>query len=107
MVKHFYSKTTTLDEFGCSADVSDLLPVLVKKGYTVYGVEQQPNQLVPYHKHPSEEMVIVLEGKVRFIIEEEVVDVSAGEVIRISPESVHANVSIADEGVSNLLLSFI
>lgn len=107
MVQNYYTKTTTVEDFDCGNELSDLLPILVKKGYTVYGVEQQPNQLVPYHKHPSEEMVIVLEGVVRFIIEEEIVDVHEGEIIRIAADTIHSNVSINDDEASSLLLSFI
>lgn len=107
MVQHYYSKTTVETEFHRNATSDDILQTLVKKGYTVYGVEQKPNQLVPYHKHPSEEMAVVIEGIVRFIIEEEIVDVHAGELIRIAPESVHANISVYEAGSSHMLLSFV
>ena len=52
-------------------------------------------------------MVIVLTGKVRYAVEEEIVDVDEGEIIRVKPHSVHSMVGMAEEGISNLLLVFI
>lgn len=107
MTKQYYYKSTTEHEFNCIKDDNKLLDSLIAKGYTVYSISQKSNQLVPYHEHPSEEMVIMLSGKVRYIIEEEIVDIEEGDVIRVSPNSVHAMVGIAEEGISNLLLVFI
>ncbi|MEK6793428.1 MAG: cupin domain-containing protein [Spirochaetota bacterium] len=102
-----YTITTIEDEFSCERNVAELLPVLFGKGYTVYGVEHKPNQLVPYHVHPSQEIAIVLRGKMRYIIEEEIVDIGEGEVIHILASAVHATVSIADTGDSHLLITFV
>ncbi|MBI4978885.1 MAG: cupin domain-containing protein [Spirochaetes bacterium] len=101
-----YSVSTIANEFACRTDASEILPALIKKGYTVYGVDQKVNQLVPYHTHPSQEVVIVLQGTVRYTVEEEIVDVSEGEIIRIMPSSVHASVSVGGDD-AKLLLTFI
>lgn len=103
----YYYKSTTEAEFNCIKDDAKLLETLSNKGYTVYSVKQKSHQFVPYHEHPSEEMVIVLSGKIRYIIEEEIVDIEEGDIIRIRPHSVHSMVGLSEDGVSNLLLIFI
>ncbi len=103
----YYYKSTTKKEFNCIKDDEKLIEILADKGYTVYSVRQKTNQLIPYHEHPTEEMVIVLSGKVRYAVEEEIVDIEEGEIIRVKPHSVHSMVGMAEEGVSNLLLVFI
>lgn len=107
MTKQYYYKSNMEREFNCIKDDDKLLDMLTDKGYTVYSIAQKSNQLIPYHEHPSEEMVIVLSGKVRYIIEEEIVDIEEGDIIRIAPHSVHAMVGIAEEGISNMFLVFI
>ncbi len=104
---NYYYKSTTEKEFNCLKDDDKLIEALSYKGYTVYAVKQKSNQLIPYHEHPSEEMVIVLSGKIRYIIEEEIVDLEAGDIIRIRPHSIHSMIGTAEEGISNLLLIFI
>ena len=103
----YYYKSTTKKEFNCVKDDEKLIETLSDKGYTVYSVRQKTNQLIPYHEHSTEEMVIVLTGKVRYTVEEEIVDVEEGDIIRVKPHSVHSMVGMAKEGISNLLLVFI
>ena len=54
----YYYKSTTKKEFNCVKDDEKLIETLSDKGYTVYSVRQKTNQLIPYHEHPTEEMVI-------------------------------------------------
>lgn len=103
----FYYKSNTLREFNCLKNDEKLIEVLNDKGYSIYSIKQKTNQLIPYHEHPSEEMVIVLNGKIRYVVEEEVVELNDGDIIKIKPHSVHSMISIAEEGFSNLLLIFI
>ena len=107
MTEQYYYKSTTEREFDCVKDDERLIETLSDKGYTVYAIAQKSNQLIPYHEHPSEEMVIVLSGKVRYIVEEEIVDLEEGDIIRVRPHSVHSMIGIYESGVSNLLLVFI
>lgn len=107
MIKQYYQKTNTLSEFNISIENDRLQEVLSEKGYTIYTIVQKTNQLIPYHDHPSEEMVVVLSGSIRYIIEEEIVDLEAGDVIKIAPHSVHAMVGTSDNGYSNIILVFI
>lgn len=107
MTTEFYQKSNVKNEFEITEDSEELVPFLMGKGYTVYSIEQKSRQLVPYHTHPSEEMVIVLEGSIRYIVEEEIVDIKKGDMIRISAGSVHAMVGISENETSKLLLTFI
>ena len=52
-------------------------------------------------------MVIVLSGKIRYIVEEEIVDLEEGDIIRVRPHSVHSMIGRTEEENSNLLLVFI
>ncbi|MEI0580879.1 cupin domain-containing protein [Brachyspira pilosicoli] len=103
----FYYKSNTLKEFNCEKDDEKLIYILSNKGYNIYSIKQKTNQLIPYHEHPSEEMVIVLSGKIRYVIEEEIVDLEEGDVIKVKPHSIHSMISIAEEAYSNLLLIFL
>ena len=107
MTKQYYYKSTTKREFDCIKDDERLIETLAYKGYTVYSINQKSNQLIPYHEHQSEEMVIVLSGSIRDIVEEEIVDLEEGDIIRVKPHSIHSMIGIANEGISNLLLVFI
>ncbi|MEI0604393.1 cupin domain-containing protein [Brachyspira alvinipulli] len=107
MTGQYYYKSTTEREFDCIKDDEKLIETLADRGYTVYSITQKPNQLIPYHEHPSEEMVIVLSGKIRYIVEEEIVDLEEGDIIRVRPHSVHSMIGRTEEENSNLLLVFI
>ncbi len=108
MTSNFYKKSTLSKEFNIKSRISSdsVRNILVQNGYTVYSMEQKGNQLVPYHTHPSEEMVIVLTGSVRYIIEEEIVDLIEGDIIKIKAGFLHAMVGINTDTVSNLLIIF-
>ena len=103
----FYYKSNTLKEFNCDNNDEKLIHILNNKGYNIYSIKQKTNQLIPYHEHPSEEMVIVLSGKIRYVVEEEVVDLEEGDVIKVKPYSIHSMISVAEEAYSNLLLVFL
>lgn len=60
------------------------------------GMEKKP------HSHPFEQLAYILSGRLRFEIGDEVVEVGAGEVVRIPPDVVHCGEVIGDETVVNL-----
>lgn len=107
MTKQYYYRSTVQKEFNCLGDIDKLSSILSEKGLMVYNISQKSNQLIPYHEHPSEEMVIVLSGKIRYVIEEEIVDLEEWDIIKVAPHSVHSMVGIAEHGASKLLLTFI
>ena len=60
------------------------------------GMEKKP------HSHPFEQLAYVVSGRVRFEIGEDVVEVGAGEMVRIPPDVVHCGEAIGDEVALNL-----
>ncbi len=61
-----------------------------------------PGMEVNPHSHPFEQLVYIVKGRMRFVIEDEELEVSAGSVIRIPPGVMHYGEPISDEQVMNL-----
>ena len=62
----------------------------------------EPGMKKKPHSHPFEQLAYILSGNVRFEIGDEVVEVSAGEVLRIPPDVVHCGEVIGNETALNL-----
>lgn len=62
----------------------------------------EPGMEVRPHSHPFEQLAYILAGRVRFTIGDDVVEVGAGEVVRIPPDVVHCGEPIGDEVAVNL-----
>ncbi|MCO5070619.1 MAG: cupin domain-containing protein [Rhizobiaceae bacterium] len=62
----------------------------------------EPGMDVRPHSHPFEQLAYILAGRVRFTVGDEVVEVGAGEVVRIPPDVVHCGEPIGDEVAVNL-----
>ena len=60
------------------------------------GMEKKP------HSHPFEQLAYVVQGRVRFEISDNVVEVGPGEVVRIPPDVMHCGEAIGDEVAMNL-----
>lgn len=60
------------------------------------GMEKRP------HSHPFEQLAYIITGRVRFEIGDEIVEVGAGEMLRIPPDVVHCGVALGDEVAVNL-----
>ncbi|MBO6815916.1 MAG: cupin domain-containing protein [Rhizobiaceae bacterium] len=60
------------------------------------GMEKKP------HSHPFEQLAYVVQGRVRFEIGDDIVEVGPGEVVRIPPDVVHCGEAIGDEVAMNL-----
>ena len=60
------------------------------------GMEKKP------HSHPFEQLAYVVSGRIRFEIGDDVVEVGAGQVVRIPPDVVHCGEAIGDEIALNL-----
>lgn len=52
--------------------------------------------IVPEHAHENEQITYILEGKLRFTLGAETVDVGAGEVLTIPPNLPHAAEALED-----------
>jgi len=62
----------------------------------------EPGMEVRPHSHPFEQLAYIIAGRVRFTIGDEVVEVGAGEVVRIPPDVVHCGEPVGDEVAINL-----
>jgi quercetin dioxygenase-like cupin family protein len=62
----------------------------------------EPGMEVRPHSHPFEQLAYILAGRVRFTVADEVVEVGAGEVLRIPPDVVHCGEPIGSETAINL-----
>jgi quercetin dioxygenase-like cupin family protein len=52
--------------------------------------------IVPEHSHHNEQLTYILEGKLRFTIDGETIDVGAGEVLTIPPHVPHRAEALED-----------
>ncbi len=62
----------------------------------------QPGMQTNPHRHPFEQLVYIVQGKMRFVVGDEVIEAKAGTVIRIPPDVEHYGEPIGDEPVLNL-----
>jgi len=62
----------------------------------------QPGMQTNPHRHPFEQIVYVVQGRMRFVIGDEVIEAGAGTVIRVPPDVVHYGEPIGSEPVLNL-----
>lgn len=62
----------------------------------------QPGMEVNPHSHPFEQVVYIVQGRIRFTIGDEVVEAGPGSVIRIPPDVEHCGEPLGDEPVLNL-----
>ncbi len=70
--------------------------VLLVMNWLKPGMETRP------HSHPCEQLVYVVQGTMRFHVEDEVHDVATGGLLRIPPNAIHYGEPLGDEVVLNL-----
>ena len=70
--------------------------VLMVMNWLEPGMETNP------HSHPFEQLVYIVQGRMRFVIEDEELEVGAGSLVRIPPGVEHYGEPIGDEPVMNL-----
>ncbi|MFQ5692167.1 MAG: cupin domain-containing protein [Nitrospinota bacterium] len=104
-VDAYYTLDTVQDWLECDAEPEEIVQAMSERDFKVFGAVQPPGVLVPYHAHEEDEWLIVLEGCMKLIIEEEPVMLDVGEVITISANAVHAAVAIGDEP-AKILIAF-
>lgn len=105
MKSPYYDIQDSRKLFGSSEGLMTFIKKLLLQKYKVFEMENHNGDLVPYHTHPFPEMILVLDGKMRLIIEEDIVDVSAGELITIKPFAIHL-ASFPDEQSCRFYLLF-
>jgi quercetin dioxygenase-like cupin family protein len=62
----------------------------------------QPGMQTNPHRHPFEQLVYIVQGRMRFVVGEEVIEAQPGSVIRIPPDVLHYGEPIGEEPVLNL-----
>jgi quercetin dioxygenase-like cupin family protein len=62
----------------------------------------QPGMQTNPHRHPFEQIVYVVQGRMRFVIAGETIEVGAGSVVRVPPNVEHYGEPIGEEPVLNL-----
>ena len=105
MKKPTYRLEDVATVYQCEPEQEEIISALAERDYRVFEVEQPAGAFVPYHTHDEEEAVIVIEGRMQFNVEEELVLVQQGEVITIREEAIHSAAQIGEEK-ARLLLAF-
>ena len=62
----------------------------------------EPGMDINPHRHPFEQVVYIVEGRVRFHIGDDVMEAGPGSLIRIPPDVMHYAEPIGDEPALNL-----
>lgn len=62
----------------------------------------QPGMQTNPHRHPFEQVVYVVQGRMRFVVGDEVIEAGPGTVIRVPPDVLHYGEPIGTETVLNL-----
>jgi len=70
--------------------------VLLVMNWLLPGMQTNP------HQHPCEQIVYVVQGRMRFVVGDQVIEAAAGTVIRVPPNVQHYGEPIGDEPVLNL-----
>ena len=70
--------------------------VLMVMNWLQPGMEARP------HSHPFEQLAYIVQGRMKFVVGDEVFEAGPGSVIRIPPDVEHYGEPIGDEPVMNL-----
>ena len=62
----------------------------------------QPGMQTNPHRHPFEQIVYIVQGRMRFVVGDEVIEAGAGSLIRVPPDVLHYGEPIGEEPVLNL-----
>lgn len=89
MQKSHYEITDIQSLNGSSDRLINFFSWMAKRNFDVKAYEGHPGKLVPYHAHAHEEVILVKKGGLRFIIEEDIIDLKQGELITIKPWAIH------------------
>lgn len=70
--------------------------VLLVMNWLTPGMEVNP------HRHPFEQIVYIVQGRIKFTIEDDVIEAGPGSLIHIPANALHCGEPIGDEPVLNL-----
>lgn len=103
MSKPTYRVEDVAKAFCCEPDQEEIVSALSERDFRIFEVEQPKNALVPYHTHDEEERLIVLEGRMQFNVEEELVLLEGGEMITIREGAIHAAAPVGGKPAKMLI----
>jgi mannose-6-phosphate isomerase-like protein (cupin superfamily) len=66
-------------------------------GVSIFLLEAQPGRGAPLHMHEYDEVIIVLEGRARFVAGDEIRETSAGDIVVVKAHTPHGFVNIGDQ----------
>ncbi|MBV6494067.1 MAG: hypothetical protein LDLANPLL_02093 [Turneriella sp.] len=89
MATGYYTIQDSKRLFANEVELMRFLKTLLIQDYKIYEMQNDQGTLVPYHAHAFSETIFVLEGMVRLIIEEDIVDIHPGQIVTISPFAIH------------------
>jgi len=88
-LKKYYEIEKGRSVFSSDHKLLKLIKELLLLNYKIYEIDQKPGDITPYHSHKHKEIVMVYEGKMRMIIEEDIVDLEEGDIVTIEPWAIH------------------
>lgn len=105
MSKPTYRVEEVTKAFQCEPEQEEIISALSERDFRIFEVEQPADALVPYHTHEEEETLIVVDGRMQFNIEEELVLLEKGDMITIREGAIHAAASIGGKP-AKILIAF-
>lgn len=105
MSKPAYRVEYVAEAFSCEPEQDEIVSALAERDFRIFEVEQPRGAMVPYHTHDEEERLIVLEGRMQFNVEEELVLIEGGEMITIREGAIHAAAPV-DDKPAKMLIAF-
>ena len=105
MSKPTYRVDDVAKVFQCEPEQEEIISALSERDFRIFEVEQPADALVPYHTHEEEERLIILDGRMQFNVEEDLVLLEKGEMITIREGAIHAAASI-DGKPAKILIAF-
>lgn len=105
MSQAYYDIQDSRRIFGSEVELMKFLKTLLIKDYKIYEMQNEQGTMVPYHAHAFAETILVLEGMVRMIIEEDIVDLYPGQMVTIQPFAIHL-AAFPNEGGARFYLLF-
>ena len=73
--------------------------MVVGKNEMLRWLELKPGCKVPEHSHENEQISHVLKGRLRFVVDEETIEVGPGEILLIPPLAAHSAEVLGEETV--------
>lgn len=104
MAQPYYDIQDSRRIFGSEVELKKFLKTLLIKDYKIYEMQNEQGTMVPYHAHAFAETILVLEGMVRMIIEEDIVDIYPGQMVTIQPFAIHLAAFPNEDGARFYLL---